>query len=150
MRWKDFDAAQPTLAAAGRRLLKGDGESAVGILATVDAQGHPHVSPVRPVFTDTGVYLSVATHTPKRRHLDASGRFALHARPRANDEEFQCSGSARRVDAPNEFQAVLDAIPFARFDAAHPIYELLIDHAVHVTWPEPGRAQRVRFNGASD
>ena len=91
-----------------------------------------------PIFCEEGIYLSVGSHTPKVRHLESNRRYALHAIVGADDLEFQIAGTARRVDSGAEHDAVVSAIPFPSYDASDPIYELLIQRALSVTWSEPG------------
>lgn len=134
--WNDFEKAAPEIAQVGRSLLYHPDRGEVGILATVDGSGRPRVAPVCPIFCAAGVYLSIGAHTPKLNDLENDGRYALHALVGADDLEFQMSGSARRVTQPAEHERVVAAIPFPSFDAADPIFELRIDRALAVTWPE--------------
>jgi len=134
--WDEFERDAPAIAQVGRSLLYHPERGEVGILATVDATGRPRVAPVCPIFCAPGIYLSVGAHTPKLKHLDRNGRYALHALLGAEDLEFQISGTARRVDSRVEHDRVVAAIPFPSFDATDPIFELLIDRALAVTWPE--------------
>ncbi|MEM8769284.1 MAG: hypothetical protein AAGE43_17730, partial [Pseudomonadota bacterium] len=53
-----------------------------------------------------------------------------------DDLEFQIRGSARKVDEPAERRTVLAAIPFPSYNAEDPIFELLIEQALSVCWPE--------------
>lgn len=137
-RWGEFEAAAPDLAGVGRSLLYRPDRGEVAILATVDQAGHPRVAPVSPIFCDDGIYLSVGGHTPKVRHLRADGRYALHALVGADDLEFQMSGVARLVTDATEHEKVVAAIPFPSYDAEDPIFELTIERALVVTWPEQG------------
>ncbi|MEQ8859205.1 MAG: pyridoxamine 5'-phosphate oxidase family protein [Pseudomonadales bacterium] len=134
--WSEFETAAPDIARTGRSLLDHPGRGEVAILATVDLQGRPRLSPVCPIFCHSGVYLSVGAHTPKSGHLQRDGRYALHAQVGADDLEFQISGMARLVESKVERDAVVAAIPFPSFDASDPIVELLIDRALVVTWPD--------------
>lgn len=142
-RWGAFAAKAPALAASGRALLYHPDRGEVGILATVNRRGRPQVAPVCPIFCGDGVYLSIGAHTPKVHNLRRRGAYALHAQVGADDLEFQIGGVARLVDAGAERDAVLAAIPFPSFDADDPIFELLIDQALGVTWPAPGEPRRV-------
>ena len=90
-----------------------------------------------PIFCGEGIYLSAGSHTPKVRHLESNGRYALHALVGADDLEFQIAGTVRRVESSVEHDAVVSAISFPSYDASDPIYELLIERALSVTWPEP-------------
>jgi hypothetical protein len=135
VRWKAFAAAAPSIAETGRRHLYRPDQGEVGLLATVDARGNPRIAPVCPIFTVDGVFLSIAAHTPKWGHLEQHGGYALHAQVGAEDEEFQISGKARRVTDARELQSVIAAIPFPSHNENDPVFELLIAHALAVTWP---------------
>ena len=137
MRWHDFERAAPNISRIGKQLLYSPERGEVAILATVDGTGKPHVVPVSPIFCGEGIYLSAGSHTPKVRHLESNGRYALHALVGADDLEFQIAGTVRRLDSTAEHDAVVSAIPFPSYDANDPIYELLIERALSVTWPEP-------------
>ena len=132
--WREFEEATPGIAAAGKSLLYHPDRGEVGLLATVDTSGSPRVAPVCPIFTTQGIYLLVGAATPKRRHLDLDGRYALHAQVGADDREFQIRGTCRRVEASDEIEQVLAAITFESFAADDPIFELLIDRALWVSW----------------
>ncbi|MDA1075777.1 MAG: pyridoxamine 5'-phosphate oxidase family protein [Proteobacteria bacterium] len=77
--WKQFAASAPKLAQTGLKHLYHPEQGEVGLLATVNAEGLPSIAPVCPIFADDGVYLLVAAASPKRRHLDQHGAYALHA-----------------------------------------------------------------------
>ena len=109
----------------------------------MDGTGKPRVAPVCPIFCAAGIYLSIGAHTPKLTHLRANGSFALHALVGADDREFQISGSVRPVTTGAERDAVVAAIPFPSFDADDPLFELLLERAVAVTWSETGSAKQV-------
>lgn len=149
MRWAEFEAATPEIAAVGKRLLYAPDHGEVGLLATVDAAGAPRLAPVCPIFRDPGIYLLVGKGTPKRRHLDAAGTYAMHALVGADDEEFQFSGNVRLVTQATERDAVIEAIPFSAYDATDPIYELLIERALNVTWSTPGEPIRRSWSARS-
>ena len=142
-RWVEFKAQAPDLAAVGEQLLYRPDSGEVAILAPVDGTGKPRVAPVCPIFCAAGIYLSIGAHTPKLTHLRANGSFALHALVGADDREFQISGSVRPVTTGAERDAVVAAIPFPSFDADDPLFELLLERAVAVTWSETGSAKQV-------
>lgn len=137
MEWADFALAAPDLAAAGRRLLAPKGEAPIGFFAT--ASREVHLAPVCPIFSDRGVYLSVAASSPKRRDLDADGRYALHAFLGASDEEFRITGTGALVDDPNERERVHAAIEFGSFDRDDPIYRLDVERALWGYWEHAGQ-----------
>ena len=140
--WPEFERAAADIAAIGKGLLYHADRGEVGILATVDSAGRPRVAPVAPIFCAAGLYLSVGAHTPKFAHLEHDQRYALHALVGADDLEFQIGGVVRRVEAADERDAVVAAIPFPSYDANDPIYELLIERALSVTWPQPGTSEK--------
>ena len=137
VRWSEFAADAPALAEVGRQLLRRPDQSIAAILATEGSAG-PGVAPVCPIFALDGVYLLVGPSTPKHRQLRRSGRYALHAPVGADDLEFQISGRARLVQSAETRNAVLAAIQFPSFNPTDPIYELLIERALSVSWPQPG------------
>jgi hypothetical protein len=137
--WNEFDQDAPDFGAAGRRLLVGQDGVAIGFLATVDARGVPHLSPVCPIFCGTHLYLSAGARTPKAADLRASGAYVLHALLAADDEEFQLAGRAFEVRDPAERAAVHAAIPFPAFQAADPIFRLSIERALWVHWERVGQ-----------
>ncbi len=136
VRWKDFAAASPELARIGASLLLHPDRGEVAILAMANADHRPCVAPVSPIACNSGLYLSVGSHTPKVHHLLGNGYYALHAMVGADDLEFQISGSVRNVVSQSERDEVVAAIPFPSFDRNDPIFELLIERALVVTWPE--------------
>lgn len=150
--WAELEAAAPDFGAAGRRLLIGADGVAIGFLATVGADGAPHLAPVCPVFCGRELYVSAGAHTPKAGDLRATGRYVLHALLAANDEEYQLAGHAREVHDPAERAAVHAAIPFAAFKPEDPIFRLAIERALWVHWERVGqpdtRAVRRRWRPA--
>jgi hypothetical protein len=150
--WAGFERAAPDFAAAGRRLLIGADGVAIGFLASVGSRGVPHLSPVCPIFCGSDLYLSAGSHTPKAADLRRSGAWVLHALLGAGDEEFQIAGDAAEVLDAAERGAVHDAIPFAAFQRADPIFRLDVRRALWVHWERTGqpdtRAVRRRWREA--
>ena len=143
--WSEFAAEVPALAEIGRELLWRADQGIAAILATESPSG-PHVAPVCPIFAATsgqvGLYLLVGADTPKHRDLRGGGRYALHAPVGGDDLEFQIGGCAELVELAEMRAAVLGAIPFLSFDPADPIYELLIERALSVSWAQPGAPRK--------
>ena len=137
--WSVFESAAPDFAAAGRRVLGGADDAPIGFLATRSRGGAPHLSPVCPIFAESGLYLSAVRRTPKYTDLHSDGRFVLHAFLGENDEEFQVAGVARLVEEAAEREAVHRAIPFPSFDAADPLFEFLIARCLWCWWENPGQ-----------
>lgn len=144
--WIDFERAAPEIAQTGKALLFHPDRGEVAILATIDAGGGPSVAPICPIFADRGVYVLASRRTPKVGHLQVDGRYALHALVGADDLEFQMRGAVRPVTSASEHEAVLSAIPFPSYDANDPLFELLISHALAVTWPTPGTPRRMSWS----
>lgn len=133
--WDEFARAAPAFAAAGEKLFRRFG---VVLLATVGADGSPHVAPVSPILTRGGLFLSVNDETPKHRDLARTARYALHTFLGDSDEEFQVSGPAVLIHAAAERERVQAAIEF-QFEAHHPIYRLDIDRCLHAWWEKAGQ-----------
>lgn len=136
--WARFEALEPELAAAGRRLLVGADGVAIGFLASAGARG-PHIAPVCPIFSAGSLYLIAAERTPKARDLRERGAFALHACLGAHDEEFQIGGRAREVGERAERERVHGDVRFAAFGRDDPIFRLGVERALWVSWERPGQ-----------
>ena len=97
--WSDFEENNPTMAAAGRKLLYQYGIG-LGYLATVRKDGGPRVHPFCPILSDGQLYGLIA-ESPKQRDLLRDGRYAVHSFPvQDRDDEFYLTGrSIRRPDA---------------------------------------------------
>lgn len=103
-RWADFAADEPEMAEQGRALLYQYGPG-LGYLATVRRDGAPRLHPFCPLVHDGGLYAFVVD-SPKRWDLVRDGRYAMHAcGPQDRDDEFFCSGRARRIDEPETREA---------------------------------------------
>ena len=134
-----FESGAHDLASAARRLLVGADGVAIGFLATVGANGLPHLSPVCPVFSGDDLYLVATARSPKTADLRATGAFVLHARLGANDEELQLAGRALEVADAAERATVHASIRFASFERSDPIFRLGIERALHVYWEHAGQ-----------
>lgn len=150
LRWADFAQQAADIAALGTQLLHNPHQGEVAILATVDQNNRPAVAPFCPIFSGDGLYLLASASTPKARHLQRNPAYALHALVGSEDIEFQLSGSARRVEAEAERDAVLADVPFPSFEPTDPIYELLISHALAAHWPTPGQQQKQVWSSNSN
>jgi hypothetical protein len=129
--WSEFEAAEPEMAAIGRRRLK---PAPIMMLATVRRSGAPRVHPVCPIFARSGMYIAVAGGgragpSPKRFDLQHDGRYAMHALPGDRDEEFYVTGRARRVSDETERGAVVEAAGHTVHDVDW-VFELGIEHAM--------------------
>ena len=128
VRWAEFEAEAPEIAAEGRRLVyaRGDGEA---LLVTVRGAELPRVHPINVGVVDDGLYAFLLP-SPKRTDLELDGRFALHTHqdPAAPDE-FSIRGRATVVDDPVVRARVADAW-FFEVDDTCLLVELSIEHAL--------------------
>ncbi len=132
--WKEFAAAAPELAQAGRSLLN---QFRVGLafLATVRKDGAPRLHPVCPVLSGDRLFVLITPTSPKRHDLLRDGRYALQTfpQPKPGSDEFYIAGKALLVDDPATRAAVLrDAKHMA--DESETLFELTIDRAMHTRW----------------
>ena len=94
--WKEFKAAQPSMADEGRALLYDVGVG-LGFLATVRGDGGPRLHPICPLVSDDGLFAFIVP-SPKQGDLHRDGRYALHSMPlERNEDAFYLTGRARHV-----------------------------------------------------
>lgn len=124
--WDVFAAAEPEMAAAGRRLLWVPGIG-FGYLATVRPDGGPRIHPVNLVIAN-GRLLSFLVPSPKPEDLRRDGRYALHSTgSEAESDEFYVTGTATvRTDDLALRQAAAGTIGFTVADD-HVLVELGLD-----------------------
>ena len=118
------------MAAVGRELMyrNGDGEA---LLITVRGDAPPRAHPVNAGVVNGHLYTFVQAGSAKRRDLDEDGRYALHAHmDPAAPSEFLVRGRARLID-DEAIRAAVAADWFFTVDDSYPLYELLVEHAVH-------------------
>ena len=141
--WKEFEGAQPEMAAAGSKLLYHFGPG-LAFLATVRRDGAPRLHPICPTIVDGRLYVIIGK-SPKRGDLRRDGRFALHTFPCPDvDDEFLVMGRAARVDDPERCEQVANDLK-ARGVNTQPgehLFEFHIERAMyakydggHGTWP---------------
>jgi len=159
--WKDFAAAAPALAEAGRSLLNQFGVG-LAFLATVRKDGAPRLHPVCPVLANDRLFVLITPASPKLHDLQGDGRYALQTfpQPKPGSDEFYLAGKAFLVDDASARAVVLrDAKHMA--DASEIAFELWIDRVMHTrwenvltpqmrplhqTWRAPGGADRASLN----
>jgi hypothetical protein len=136
VRWAEYAAAMPDMAAAGHRLLYQYGPG-LGYLATVRADGAPRVHPVCPHVAEGSLWVFIGAGSPKRRDLLRDGRYALHTTPSADvDDEFSVTGRAEPAEGAI-VAAVRASLPFNSEDDDQP-FELTIERALLSTYgPRP-------------
>lgn len=97
--WREFAAARPDLADAGRDMFYQHGLG-LGFLATTRPDGGPRVHPMCPLLTQDGLYAFIVPG-PKLRDLRRDGRYALHCEtfaPPRHDDAFYLTGKVREHD----------------------------------------------------
>lgn len=134
--WRQFAAAEPELAAAGRALLY---QFTVGLafLATVRRDGAPRLHPVCPVLSDDHLFVLITAASPKRHDLERDGRYALQTfpQPKPGSDEFYVAGTARFVAERAIREAVFrDAKHMA--NRSEVLFELWIDRIMHTRWED--------------
>jgi hypothetical protein len=141
MRWDDFAAAVPDLAALGEERLRAKELCLVGTLRKI---GWPRISPVEPEFVDGELLLGMMWRSPKALDLLRDPRLVVHSvvSERSGKEgDFKLYGRAVDVQDPDRRAAYRAAIK-ARIDwePPEPNYHLFavdIDSAGFVTFDEP-------------
>ena len=112
MRWGEFAAAEPDLAAEIRRRLE------IGrhrYLATIREDGSPRISGQEIFFTDDGgdLWFGAMPRSRKVRDLDRDPRFAIHGRsadPPDWDGDAKIAGRAVRVTDPQRESELLASV----------------------------------------
>ena len=129
VRWSEFAAAEPGMAAQGRELIyrRGDGE---GLFVTVAGNGLPRVHPINVGVVDGRLVAFIQDKSAKAKDLAADGRYALHAvYDPAAPHEFLVRGRGLRVTDP-ETRAAMAKDWFFTVSDDYPLYELMLEHVV--------------------
>ncbi len=92
--WADFAEDAPEIATLG---LKQFEKFHIAYLATVRKDGSPRLHPVSPIIAEGRLFVATNPKSPKRLDQVRDGRYAIHARPGKNDEEFLIRGTSQRV-----------------------------------------------------
>jgi hypothetical protein len=98
VRWDEFEAAAPELAAVGSRELARRGLALVG---TVRRDGSPRISAVEPMFAEGDLWIGSMWHARKALDLLRDPRLALHSAsedPPVWRGDAKLSGRAEEVD----------------------------------------------------
>ncbi|MGH2632294.1 MAG: pyridoxamine 5'-phosphate oxidase family protein [Tepidiformaceae bacterium] len=140
--WAEFREGDPTLAAAGERLLQPNGDG-TAFLATVRGDGGPRVHPVMPVLAGGCLHVFIVNLSPKHADLLVDGRYALHALPpAAGGEEFYVTGDARFIESTSQRAEVVAAsggrLGLHEFES---LFELDIQHVLYTVWANWGTAE---------
>ena len=106
--WSEFEAREPEMAAAGKKLLYQFGVG-LAFLATVRKDGAPRLHPICPTVVDGDLYALILPVSPKCGDLRRDGRFALHTFPPVEvDDEFLVMGRAVFIDDDSQATRVRD------------------------------------------
>ena len=138
VRWSQFEAAQPELAARGQQLLYQFGLG-LAFLATIRRDGAPRLHPICPIITAGGLYGFIVT-SPKQDDLRRDGRVAIHAFPPADiDDELMLGGRAVEVRDRATEAAVRAAFTApVQEPEREALFEFLVDRALLTTYgPRP-------------
>jgi hypothetical protein len=141
MRWDDFAAAVPELAALGEERLRAKELCLVG---TLRKNGWPRISPVEPEFVDGELMLGMMWQSPKALDLLRDPRLVVHSvvsERTGKEGDFKLYGRVVDVKDPDRRAAYRAAIK-ARIDWEPPepnyhLFAIDIDSAGFVTFDEP-------------
>ena len=129
--WGEFTKASPDLAERGAKRL-GIG---VALIGTVTRDGAPRVHPVTPLIAGGRLFVFVAVHTVKYANLRRDDRYALHAVPGKDDEEFLLIGRAVVADDwASGILAASAAREIGMTSKDHVLFELHIERAHWAVW----------------
>ena len=143
MRWDEFTAAAPELAALGEERFRGRELCLVG---TLRANGWPRISPVEPEFVDGELMLGMMWRSPKALDLLRDPRLVVHSvvtRREGDEGDFKLYGRAVPVGQGERRERYRAAVK-ARIDwePEEPNYHLFavdVDSAGFVTFAEGDR-----------
>lgn len=110
MRWVDFEAAAPRLAAVGRKRLLAPGVVLVG---TIRRDGSPRISPVEPFVFDGELWLSMLWGSYKAADLARDPRVLVHSivtNPDGGQGEFKVRGRCRAEEDRGAQERYGDAV----------------------------------------
>ena len=141
MRWDEFAASVPELAALGDERLRA---KELCLIGTLRKNGWPRISPVEPEFVDGELMLGMMWQSPKALDLFRDARIVVHSvvSERSGKEgDFKLYGRAADVQDP-ERRAAYRATIKARIDwePSEPNFHLFsinIESAGFVTFDEP-------------
>jgi hypothetical protein len=136
--WGEFAAAEPEMAAAGRKLFLQYGLG-LAFIATTTADGAPRLHPITIALTDDQLYAFIVPG-PKQHDLERDGRFALHAlQPENIEDEFMVAGRAELADNPGERAAALTGYHQDHAAADHRLFRFDIERALLATYDFRGQ-----------
>jgi hypothetical protein len=100
MSWHTLTTANPELAAFGKERL----HDQVAYLATIRVDGSPRLHPVRPIVSNSHLFIFMEPTSPKRSDLRRDGRYVLHCTATGREpwalHEFYVAGRGALVQDP--------------------------------------------------
>jgi hypothetical protein len=137
--WSEFAAQAPNIAEGGRNLIYRLGVP-LGYLATVRKDSGLRIHPVCPIVFERDLWLLIGNHSPKKWDLLRDGRYALHAFPVDNDDEFMVAGRAEHTPDHALEERVTEAlVATGATSADHSLFRLSIERALLSLYePRPG------------
>lgn len=123
--WKEFEDADPELAAFGAARLRNQ----VTYLATVDDVGWPRVHPVGPILGNGHLFVFMEPTSPKARDLRQNNRYAMHSSVRdrnGSNGEFAIRGRATLIEDPT-LRALAAEISSTKPKDRYILFELSIE-----------------------
>jgi pyridoxamine 5'-phosphate oxidase-like protein len=127
--WAAFEAAAPELAAGARRLIFRSGQGSV-LLATVRDDEPPRIHPISVAIVDGRLLAFIIKAGPKRRDLEADGRYAMHSHlDLAAPDEVSVRGHATLVPDQAARDAAIAVWPFEA-DDDYALFEFAVESCV--------------------
>jgi pyridoxamine 5'-phosphate oxidase-like protein len=143
VRWDEFAAAVPELAALGEERLR---ERELCLVGTIRRNGWPRISPVEPEFVDGELMLGMMWRSPKALDLLRDPRLVVHSvvsTRLGNEGDFKLYGRAMTVEEGvrrTRYRATVRArIGWAPEEPNYHVFAVDVDSAGFVTFAEGNR-----------
>lgn len=144
MSWHRLARADPELAAFGKERL----HDQVAYLATIREDGSPRLHPVRPIVSDSHLFIFMEPTSPKGHDLRRNGRYVLHCTATGAEpwelHEFYVDGRATLVEDPTLRQSANENTSFPR-DEHFILFELSVESAFSTVYGADGQPLRRRW-----
>jgi hypothetical protein len=149
MRWQGLAIAAPELAAFGKEHL----HDQVAYLATIREDGSPRLHPVRPIVSDSHLFIFMEPTSPKGYDLRRDGRYVLHCTATGGEPwelyEFYVNGHGTLVEDPAVREMAIAATSFPR-DEHFVLFELSVGSAFSTVYGADGQPIRRRWQAERD
>jgi hypothetical protein len=143
MRWDEFAAAAPELAALGKERLR---ERELCLVGTLRRNGWPRITPVEPDFVDGELMLGMMWRSPKALDLLRDPRLVVHSvvsRRNGDEGDFKLYGRGVQIDDPAvraRYRATIKArIDWEPEEPNYHLFAIDVDSAGFVTFAEENR-----------